>query len=156
MNFPTRFFLGFSLSVFVSSVGHYREVTPSLLTRPPRKTSKTNFVFVPFFRTGLQRYALFFNLQIFLQKFFIFSASQSFQELLSTRVFSNRAAKVRLFSLLPNFSAINFKLFLLHIVKAQLIKPIKNADVAHEKIPKESGAIILYHYYNRSLIDCQV
>ena len=78
MNFSTRFFLVFSLSGFLSSVGHYREVTPSLLTRPPRKTSKTNFVFVPFFRTGLQRYALFLILQIFLQNFSNYFLRQSF------------------------------------------------------------------------------
>ena len=98
--------MGFSLSGLLSSVGHYREVTPSLLNHLPRKTSKTNFVCFPFFRTGLQRYALFLNLQIFLQKFlnFIF-LRQSFKELFSassaTR-FSNGSAKVRVFYLLPN------------------------------------------------------
>ena len=77
---PTRFFLVFSSSDFVSSICHYREVTPSLLTRLPRKTSKINFVLIlfrePVSRTGLQRYALFSNFQTFLQKFFnLFFAS---------------------------------------------------------------------------------
>ena len=45
-----------------------------------------NFLFVPknaLFRLGLQRYALFFNLQTFLQKFFnLFFQRQSFVELM--------------------------------------------------------------------------
>ena len=42
----SRFFLVISSLDFASSVGHYQEVTPSILTRPPRNPSKTNFDFV--------------------------------------------------------------------------------------------------------------
>ena len=69
----------------------------------------------PVFRTGMQRYALFFNFQTFFQKFSkkfktsktsapVFSRTHA---LTDTR-FSNGSAKVRLFSLLPNFFIIIF------------------------------------------------
>ena len=69
----------------------------------------------PVFRTGMQRYALFFNFQNFFQKFSKkFQTSKTLAPVFSrthaltdTR-FSNGSAKVRLFSLLPNFSAIIF------------------------------------------------
>ena len=68
----------------------------------------------PVFRTGLQRYALFFNFQIFLQKFFNFhfSASVLVRTLsLAGHPFFKGSAKVRLFYLLPNFFAPFWHLF---------------------------------------------
>ena len=134
--------MGFSLSGFLSSVGHYLKVTPSLLNRLPRKTSKTNFV-CSLFHSGLQRYALFLNLQIFLQKFlnFIF-LRQSFKELFlasSTTRFSNGSAKVRLFYLLPNlFLATNTVLRLaVEIYKCNILK-----------------AKALHYCYNFIKLDC--
>jgi len=70
----------------------------------------------------MQRYALFFNFQDFFQKILKkFESSKTLAPVFSrthaltdTR-FSNGSAKVRLFSLLPNFSAIIFaKFYTLH------------------------------------------
>jgi len=66
----------------------------------------------------MQRYALFFNFQNFFQEIFKkFESSKTLASVFSrthaltdTR-FSNGSAKVRLFSLLPNFSAIIFAKF---------------------------------------------
>ena len=69
---------------------------------------------IPVFRTGLQRYALFLNFQIFLQKFLkLFFLRQSFVELsafLAAR-FSNGSAKVRIKIKLPNFYLLFVRLF---------------------------------------------
>ena len=46
----SRFFLAISSLDFVSSVGHYLQVTPFLLARPPRNPPKINFeIAVTFF-----------------------------------------------------------------------------------------------------------
>ena len=130
MNFLTRFFLVFSLSGLLSSVGHYRKVTPSLLNHLPQKTSKTNFVYFPVFRTGVQRYALFLILQIFLQNFSNYFFAPVFHQNSSQPVFRIGTAKVRLFYLLPNLF-LNGNSPFVRKISSQQCNPLKDRSLSN-------------------------
>ena len=105
----------------------------------------------PVFHLGVQRYALFFNLQTFFQKssnfYFGVSLSKNSWPLAATR-FSNGSAKVAYFSLLPNFFTRNFAkfytLYLHNAHKALRLKIIQdNLKIpSHTSLYKQEGMAI--------------